>query len=334
MISKTQICVHAFLVLTTGPLFAQEYNFRTFGNAEGLDNLAVRQIYQDQVGFIWVSTEDGIYRYDGERFEAFGPAQGIPVTSAAALGDAPDGSLLAGGDFGLYHLSGNRFEKVPSNFKSVSWSQGIQSNGKGKTFLGTDVGLVELSLVPGENGFAERSIAPEPGSSDSGVYGVLVDRSVVWYGCGLRLCRMEGNETRAFGEESGLPDRPVTGIRRDSSGNLWVRVRNEGVFLLLAGQTRFRRPDAIPRSALGGIPSTDAEGRILLPSSDGLLIHDQKGWQTIGRSAGLRGAVYAAFEDRQHSLWIGMAGRGLVQWRGYREWESYSSQSGLGSDIV
>jgi diguanylate cyclase (GGDEF)-like protein len=29
-----------------------------------------------------------------------------------------------------------------------------------------------------------------------------------------------------------------------------------------------------------------------------------------------------------------MAGRGLVQWRGYQEWESYSSESGLGSDIV
>jgi len=83
------------------------------------------------------------------------------------------------------------------------------------------------------------------------------------------------------------------------------------VFLLQAGQTRFRRPVGIPGNALGGIPSTDADGRILLPSSDGLLIHDPKGWQKIGRSAGLRGAVYAAFEDRQHSLWIGMAGVAL-----------------------
>ncbi len=49
---------------------------------------------------------------------------------------------------------------------------------------------------------------------------------------------------------------------------------------------------------------------------------------------GLRGTVYSAFEDRQHSLWIGMAGRGLVQWRGYREWESYSNESGLDSDLV
>ena len=73
MLSKTQICVHAFLVLTTGALFAQEYSLRAFGNADGLNNLAVLDIYQDRIGFIWVSTENGIFRYDGERFEAFGP---------------------------------------------------------------------------------------------------------------------------------------------------------------------------------------------------------------------------------------------------------------------
>ena len=54
----------------------------------------------------------------------------------------------------------------------------------------------------------------------------------------------------------------------------------------------------------------------------------------VDRSVGLRGTVYSAFEDRQHSLWIGLAGRGLAQWRGYREWESYSTESGLASDLV
>ncbi len=336
VISKTKLRLFAFLSLTTGALFAQEYNFRVFGNAEGLNNLAVRQIYQDRVGFIWVSTEDGIYRYDGERFEAFGPAQGLPVTSGAAMGEAPDGSLLVGGDFGLYHQSGNHFERVPGAFESVSWAQGIQSDGKGKTFLGTDVGLVEISQVPGKAGFAERRFGLQAVGSDPGAYGVLVDGGVLWYGCGGELCRMDGNGTRVFGKESGLPDdRAVMVIRRDGSGNLWVRSKNEGVFFLPAGQTRFRRPYMpILGSAMGGVLTSDADGRILLPNPDGLLIHDEKGWQKIDRKVGLKGVVYTAFEDRQHSLWIGMAGRGLVQWRGYQEWESYSTASGLESDIV
>jgi len=54
----------------------------------------------------------------------------------------------------------------------------------------------------------------------------------------------------------------------------------------------------------------------------------------VDRSVGLRGTVYSAFEDRQHSLWIGLAGRGLAQWLGYGEWEGYSTESGLASDLV
>jgi diguanylate cyclase (GGDEF)-like protein len=317
-----------------GLLCAQEYSFRTFGNAEGLNNLAVRQIYQDRAGFIWVSTENGIFRYDGDRFEEFGPEQGIPITSATAFGDAPDGSLLAGGSFGLYRLRGNHFEKLSVNFKTVSWAQGIQSDGKGHTFLGTDAGLMELESEPGQDGFVVHGFSQPAPSAGPSADAVLVDGNVLWYGCGNQLCRREQDVTRVFGTESGLPEYPLIVIRKDRGGNLWVRTRTAGVFELPAGETKFRRPAALVKGAVIGIPGVDADGRILLPSPDGLLIWDGKDWQKIDRSLGLRGAVYSVFEDRQHTLWIGLAGRGLAQWRGYLEWKSYSTASGLASDIV
>jgi diguanylate cyclase (GGDEF)-like protein len=316
-------------------LSGQEYSFRTFGGDEGLSNLAVRDVYQDRAGFLWVSTENGIFRYDGDRFEAFGPAQGIPATSGAALGEGPDGNLLTGGSFGLYELKGNRFEKLTVPFKTVSWAQGIQSDGKGHTFLGTDAGLAELEHNPEQNGFAMRMFPQPPGTSGPEADAVLVDGDVVWYGCGRQLCRRDADGTRVFGRENGLPDHEVMVIRKDGHGELWVRSKNFGVFVLPAGQNRFRRPRApIPGSAMGGIMAVDGDGRILLPSPEGLFIRDEKGWKKIGRAAGLRGVVYAVFEDRQHSLWIGLAGRGLAQWRGYQEWETYSTASGLASDIV
>src|ERR1700691_1444839 len=92
----------ALLAVAGETMCTKEYSFRCFGVTEGLNNLVVRGIYQDRVGFIWVSTENGIFRYDGDRFESFGTAQGIPISSAAAFGEAPDGSLLAGGGFGVY----------------------------------------------------------------------------------------------------------------------------------------------------------------------------------------------------------------------------------------
>ena len=335
LVRRINIWVLALLAIAPGLICAQEYSFRSFGTTEGLNNLAVRKIYQDHVGFIWVSTENGIFRYDGERFESFGPAQGIPANSGAAFGDAPDGTLLVGGDFGLYHLSGNRFEKLPTTFKTISWAQGIESDGKGHTYLGTESGLAELYAEPGNHVFAVRRLPQAQGTSGPGAYGVLVDGDTVWYGCGHELCHMDGQGTRVFGRESGVPDNALLIILKDGAGNLWVRARNAGAFEWPAGKSSFRRPSLpFTASILGGVPAIDNEGRILLTSPDGLLIKDEKGWLKVDRSAGLHGTVYAAFEDRQHSLWIGLAGRGLVQWRGYGEWESYSTTSGLGSDLV
>jgi diguanylate cyclase (GGDEF)-like protein len=335
VLRKTLTLAVALLTGASAILCAQEYSFRNFGDIEGLTNLAIRRIYQDRSGFLWVSTENGLFRYDGDRFEPFGAEQGVPENSSAAFGDAPDGSLLIGGNFGLYHLSGNRFEKVPVPAKTIAWAQGIQSDGKGHTFLGTNTGLLELYSEPGNAGFSIRTIPQPEGTSDPAAYAVSIDGDVLWYGCGLELCRMDAHGTRVFARDSGLPGRALLAVQKDRAGNLWVRARNDGVYEWPAGKSRFLRPHLpFPAESLSGGPSVDSSGRILLTFPQGLLIGDGKEWQKVDRSAGLRGTVYSAFEDRQHSLWIGLAGLGLIQWRGYREWESYSAVSGLTSDIA
>jgi Two component regulator propeller len=146
----------ALMLLASGALCAQEYSFRSFGITEGLNNLGVLQIYQDRVGFLWVSTENGTYRFDGDHFEAFGLAQGIPVSPATAFGDAPDGSLLVGGAIGLYHLQGNRFEKLQGDFKTISWAQGIQADGKGTRFSARTPDL--WNLLPNRGRRASRHV--------------------------------------------------------------------------------------------------------------------------------------------------------------------------------
>jgi len=178
---------------------------------------------------------------------------------------------------------------------------------------------------------------PKPsGASDEGVGGVVLDGETVWYGCGKQLCRMGKDGTRTYGQESGIDGQAtISVIRKDREGTLWVWIRHGGIYSMPAKQDRFQRPDLpLPVTATVSAPILDVSGRILLPTPDGLLVATSKGWQKIAASSGLRGAVNTAFEDRQHSLWIGLVGRGLVQWRGYEEWENYSSASGLPSDMV
>src|SRR5579871_3081051 len=74
--------------------FAQQYSFRHYGLAEGLQNLVVLSLAQDHDGYIWTGTEGGLYRYDGTRFRLIGPDEGLPCgTEIHTLYVAADGAL-------------------------------------------------------------------------------------------------------------------------------------------------------------------------------------------------------------------------------------------------
>ncbi len=91
-------CVAALAIASAFAIaaVAQEYSFRFYGPAEGLQNLVVLSLAQDHAGYIWVGTEGGLYRYDGTRFRLMGQAEGLPCsTEVHGLFFASDGALWA-----------------------------------------------------------------------------------------------------------------------------------------------------------------------------------------------------------------------------------------------
>lgn len=63
------ICA-VFLWISSG-LYAQDYDFKRINITNGLNNNTVFCVQQDQKGFIWIGTADGLNRYDGSRFKLF-----------------------------------------------------------------------------------------------------------------------------------------------------------------------------------------------------------------------------------------------------------------------
>src|SRR6516225_7953456 len=111
---------------------AQQYSFQYFGVDQGLTNLTAKSLFQDQIGFIWVATENGIFRYEGERFRKFGEKEGLPSSVNASIGEAPDGSVLIGKPQGLFRLKSDHFEPVQLGRKAGIWSyNGIVHDGSG-----------------------------------------------------------------------------------------------------------------------------------------------------------------------------------------------------------
>ena len=52
-----------------------QLRFRVFAGADGLRNLVMVSIVQDRNGLLWIGTDDGVYRFDGERFTQFSLAR-------------------------------------------------------------------------------------------------------------------------------------------------------------------------------------------------------------------------------------------------------------------
>ena len=95
------------------PLEAQRYNFKFYGQEEGLQNLAVQVVLQDREGFLWVGTQNGLFRYDGSQFKVFTKDDGLPGARIESLQEAADGTLWVGTATGLARRKGGRFETVP-----------------------------------------------------------------------------------------------------------------------------------------------------------------------------------------------------------------------------
>ena len=74
-------------------LCAQRYSFKEYGQDAGLTNLDVDCLMQDSTGFLWVGTENGLFRYDGRQFRAYTKAQGLPSGQIEALHQTADGEI-------------------------------------------------------------------------------------------------------------------------------------------------------------------------------------------------------------------------------------------------
>lgn len=64
-----------FLLLVPGASQAQQV-FSSFSFAEGLHSSNIQKVLQDKNGFIWVATQDGLFRYNGHSFDAIKKGQG------------------------------------------------------------------------------------------------------------------------------------------------------------------------------------------------------------------------------------------------------------------
>ncbi|MEL6849656.1 MAG: two-component regulator propeller domain-containing protein, partial [Bacteroidota bacterium] len=108
-----------FWLLLSGciPAFGQSFIVQNFNTVDGLINPEVYTIYQDQRGFIWFGTDNGLSCFDGQQFLNFEPGRDILGQSVLSLCEDPNnGDLLVGGyKKGLTRIRNQQSQFLPED---------------------------------------------------------------------------------------------------------------------------------------------------------------------------------------------------------------------------
>ncbi|HUB80901.1 MAG TPA: ATP-binding protein [Bryobacteraceae bacterium] len=305
-----------------------------YGQAEGLTNLSATALVQDTTGFLWVGTQNGLFRYDGARFDTFDTAHGLPASEIVSLADS-GGTLLVATTGGVAFYAHEHFVSVPFNGAPgiTTRRQGVAADDDEDVYLATAGGLLERRHVGG-------SVLLRSPGDDHSIYSVFRDSQArIWVGCGHQLCTVD-HESLAVAP-GDFPADHWRSFRSDRQGNLWM-LGDKTIGFRQAGTGKFEALPAIPFRMDGfapllGDPVLELawNGDVVVSSPIGLCRWDGQSWSLIDQRSGLLNTdISALLADREGSLWVGLAGLGLARWRGYSEWENWGSSEGLPNDAI
>ncbi|GAA0893672.1 hypothetical protein GCM10009122_33510 [Fulvivirga kasyanovii] len=267
--------------------FAQINNirFERLTIDDGLSQNTVMSITQDDQGFLWVATQDGLNRFDGY-------------------------------DFKTYSNNLNQSNTLLHNYTTE-----VLNYGQNKLLVSTIVGLDLFDIT--KDNFTHFRPGEGPGQlSSHDVNCLFIDRAgTLWIGTadGLDQVDTVGGQVKHFrhyaNDPSSLSNNTITVIFEDHDKNLWVGTEN-GLNRYSREKGTFQRyyhtndPVSLSSNHITSIYE-DKQGRLWVGTQKGLNLYDQKSdgfelFSTDARGTTLSDSrITAIFQDSKDDLWIG-----------------------------
>jgi signal transduction histidine kinase/ligand-binding sensor domain-containing protein len=311
----------SLLSLVCFPRATAQYRFDSWTTDNGLPQNSIRSIIQTRDGYLWMTTFDGLVRFNGVQFKVFDKSntRGLSTNRFTSLYEDKDGTLWAGtGDGGLTLYR-------DGVFTSYTAADGVPP-GQVLAFAYDLRGELLIGIGSGQFYVREGKFIPAPSEYLAhNLKHYLAPSGAQW--------TIETNEAKQV-KDGRVTQYPINlsfgdGVwpYEDSKGNLWLGDKS-GVYRLRDGQaTRYSQKDGLPPRVLWRPNCEDVEGGIWFAGDELARFKDGR-FTVYGKGSGLATlTIYCIFKDREGTIWIGTS-RGL--YRLTKQFiTGYSTDSGL-----
>jgi diguanylate cyclase (GGDEF)-like protein/PAS domain S-box-containing protein len=211
------------------------FYFQSLGSERGLVQNTVTALVQDRQGFVWVGTQGGLHRYDGQRFVPYRHDPQNP----ASMPDSFITALALDGERGLWIGTQSRYVArldlgtgAVQRYLASNAAEGPMQRvaallpHHGRLWVATTAGLEWLDPANGQRHPVLR--LPVSADRDGAPQKLVADtRGALWYSSQAGLFRItaDGQATRVG------PASAVTGLALDRQGRLWIG-RDGGLYRL------------------------------------------------------------------------------------------------------
>jgi signal transduction histidine kinase/ligand-binding sensor domain-containing protein/DNA-binding response OmpR family regulator len=321
--------------LDTAKLLSQ-YRLDVWHVRDGLPQESVRAITETSDGYLWLGTQAGLVRFDGDHFRAF-TSQNTPAFQQRdhilALRADRDGGLWIGtGGGGLLYAKNGRFRAYSSaDGLPAEQIRSILISRDGTLWIGTERG--GLHRYDGRR-FIRVPLGTEEGESTVRCLLETYDGRI-WAGTDGGLKLISHGDVRTLTRKDGLLSDAVWALAQSPNGDLWIGTRLGGLSRMSEGVIEsYGRERGLPDPTVLTI-LRDKDGSLWLGTDGGGLVRfrDNRFEALPAASGFLSDIVRCVFEDREGSLWVGTAGGGLARLSD-QPFTVFSKREGMASNLI
>jgi signal transduction histidine kinase/ligand-binding sensor domain-containing protein/CheY-like chemotaxis protein len=189
--------------------------WKTYTSFDGLTVDQITNLHQDAEGLLWLSTQSGVWSFDGETFAEYSVEEGLPDNRVNAVYRDRQGRLWATTDKGIARLEDQRFRVLKTGLPEGQAGD-IGENQDGQLWFTSANGV---SRYEGQQ-FA--NFTTREGLVHNTVGNVLADRQgVLWFATIGGVSRYEGGQFTNLTTRHGLPHNRVRQVFEDREGAIW-----------------------------------------------------------------------------------------------------------------